>query len=224
MAKKEPFDDKYTYVPRRGVFRNKNTILTEIALLAVVALLGVFLYFHGNIKKAKKDFEEGRFELCIEKLKRALFFAPLDKGLHYKIALAHSRLRHHQEVIEICHKILALPKAKFPFQFRSGLPWPSLTEVYLGLAISYLNLEQYNEVIMYTQMMLVHNRNDALAYKLLGKAHMKKSMLRKDGSGMKAALKFLERARELAPEDMTPEDHQAIRTLREKLSAMGLLL
>ncbi len=206
-----------TYVLRRGIVRRKNTFLLELAFFTFLVIAGIDGYFHWNIHTGLKAFNQERYPDCIRHLNRAGFFAPLDRGLYYKIALAHSRLGHAQEVVDLCNRILAMPKPELPFQFSSGIPSPSLNELYLGLAMAYLSLQQYNEAIIYSQLMIAQDRNDAWGYKILATAQMQKSVMHNDQKGMKAAMDFYEKARELNSQILTPEDQRAYAELKAKL-------
>ncbi len=206
--------EQETYVLRRGLSRKKHSMIWDLLLFSGLVLLVFWGFFFWNVQTALNEFDQGNYAGCLKKLSRVSFLTPLDAGLHYKMALAQARLGHHQEVIDICRKILAMHPSEFP-QVSSGLPRPSLTEVYLGLAIAHMALEQYGDVIAYAQLILTQVGDDAIAYKLLADAHFKRSFFRKEYAGLRAARKFFARAYELNLNVLTQEDWVMMRALRD---------
>ncbi len=206
-----------TYVERRGLDRKKNSLLFEMIFICFLAMTILYSYFYWNVRAGLNDFDNHHYAEAAEKWKKAVFFSPLDSGLKYKIALAYSRLQRHQEVIDWCSNLLNTEAPAIPLQFYSGLPLPSYVEIYLGMAIAYLGLDQYAEAIAYAQQMLTVNREDPLAYRLLAIAHHKRAKIRRENASLWAAVKFYEKAQSLDPGVLTEEDLLSLRMLKQEI-------
>ena len=186
--------------------RPVDTLIFE--LIGVVALVyaAFFIFFELDLKKAIRYFETGQYEQAIDKFTAIAGITATDPAIYYRLALSHARLGKHDLAIPYYLQLLTIKKPTSPFIFSSKLPAPSLVEIYDGLIFSYFELGQYDQVIIFSQQLLLMNPRDAQAYKNLSLAYIKKASLSHSQAEFDKALEFIEKSAELSPSGMTEDD------------------